>query len=441
MQTTKINHLESLCVIHADFDIWSGQTRLITEDIVIGQGGKLPSGKVAKLGSKHVCDPAALKGFQRLKTETRRLMLRHGMPFMNGFAVPVSSADGILAELDRISDEFDRLKQDFLHGYHHAVESWIQENLDDGDVIRQGVMPVGAVEKRLGFEYQVFMIQPVEDGKAIASLSKKVEGLGGDLLDEVADEATKFFSRNLSGRTECGVTTRNTLARIRDKIDGLSFLNNSFIPLVDLLDETVSGYDSNADGRVIRAPFFYQILAATLILSDRKRIEEYVNGDITVDGLAQHYTPGDDEASAKPVKLSRKDLSAAPVQQPFQDDGQAETQSQSSDLKGDEPQTALPLSDIQPSVAETVANEQSSEPRQVSQEELDALDDDLNRFFGGNATAVDAQASDALDQTPEKVTEESPVITEAVEIRPAADVNNSEAFPEMPEMDDEDCFF
>lgn len=59
MQTTKINHLESLCVIHADFDIWSGQTRLITEDIVIGQGGKLPSGKVAKLRSKHVCDPAA----------------------------------------------------------------------------------------------------------------------------------------------------------------------------------------------------------------------------------------------------------------------------------------------------------------------------------------------------------------------------------------------
>ncbi len=59
----------------------------------------------------------------------------------------------------------------------------------------------------------------------------------------------------LAGRDQCAVTTRQTLRNIRDKVDGLSFLNSAF-PLVKLLDQTLRGYEQHADGRNIVAPFF-----------------------------------------------------------------------------------------------------------------------------------------------------------------------------------------
>lgn len=470
--TKKIEHLESLCVIHVDFDIWSGQTRLSAEDFRLGKGGKLPSGKVAKLGSKHVCDPATLKGFQRLKTETRRLMLRHGMPFMSGFAVPTARADIIIEELGRIADEFAKLKRVFLDGYHAAVESWIQENPEEEEAIRAGVLPLDTVEKRIGFEYQVFMIQPLDtDSTTGQLLEKKVKGLGGDLLDEVAEEATSFFSRNLSGREECGISTRNTLLRIRDKIDGLSFLNNAFIPLVNLLDETVRGYTLHAEGRVIKAPFFYQVVAATLIMSDRKRIEEYVSGAVTLDEVTDSVTPIG--------QLSRNDLSSAPkVQTKGADADQASTSVKVAQTEGQvatldrkpapqEQQTDLSenndMAPVQQELGQIVVDSQEGE---VSQAELDALDDDLDRFFGQanqaeEAFAPEVEVSEAVTAQAESVgsTEsaqaaepaaigqvvairtERPETTKKAEPVPVAKVSGGENFSKMPEFDEEEDFF
>lgn len=287
-----IKHLESLCVIHVDFDIWSGQTRLTPNDLKLGEGGEIPPEKIAQLGSKKICDPAKLKGFNRLKTEARRLLLSYGLPFMNGFAVPASKADEICDKLNTVSNEFEALKQTFINGYNAAVEEWITENPEYKNAIRAGALPRTAVEKRIGFEYQVFMIQPINDNESTTkSLDRKIENLGQDLLEEVTKESQKFFLRNLSGRKTCGVTTRMSLKNIRDKVDGLSFLNGSLIPLVNLLDETLNGYEQHAQSRVIEAPFFYQVLAAVLIMSDRQRIEEYATGAVTLASMTESLTP------------------------------------------------------------------------------------------------------------------------------------------------------
>ncbi|EHK7495360.1 DUF3150 domain-containing protein [Escherichia coli] len=284
---TKVNHLQSLCVIHVDFDIWSGQTRLSASDLKLGEGGEIPPEKVAQLGSKKICDPAKLKGFHRLKTETRRLLLKFGMPFMNGFAVPVSKTDEICNKLNDISIQFNQLKQDFINGYNKAVDEWCLENPEYEGAIRAGALPKETVEERIGFEYQVFMIQPVSEDEANAKrLNRKVERLGDDLISELVQEANKFYMERLAGRDQCAVTTRQTLRNIRDKVDGLSFLNSAFNPLVKLLDQTLRGYERHADGRNIVAPFFYQVVAAVLIMSERNRIEQYVNGSITVESMA-----------------------------------------------------------------------------------------------------------------------------------------------------------
>lgn len=283
--SSQIKHLDSLSVVQIDFNIWSGQTRLRPEDFNLGVGGELPSEKVAQLGSKKIIDTANLKGFHRLKQEARRMLSRYGMPFMNGFAVPLDKTIEICERLDKIEQEFDELKQAFVKDYYDAIDNWARENPELEKAIRDGALSQSDVESRIGFEYQLFQIAPVGDEATATRLSRRVNGLGNDLIEEIVKSATEFYNERLLGNRQVSISTRRTLIALRDKIDGLSFLNNAFTSLVQLLNETIKGYETHAVGRNITEPFLWQVIGAVLILSDRDRIAQYANGTVTVDAM------------------------------------------------------------------------------------------------------------------------------------------------------------
>lgn len=280
---TTNNILDNLCVVHTDFDIWSGQTRLNPSDLKLGDGGEIPPERLAQLGSKKICDPAKLKGFHRLKTECRRMLLRNGMPFMNGYALPVKFLDEIQERLAEVESEFNQLRTEFVSGYQAAVEEWCQENPEYASSIRNGALPQSEVEKRIGFKYEVFMVQPVKGG----TLDKSVQGLGEALIDEISAEAEKFYLERLARKDSVEVTTKKTIKNIRDKVDGLSFLNPEFGSIVSMLDEILVGYDTQAEGRNIVAPFIYQLTAGVLVLTSREKITQYATGSLSLDDEAQ----------------------------------------------------------------------------------------------------------------------------------------------------------
>lgn len=280
-----VSLLDQLCLIHADFDIWSGQTRLTPTDLKLGVGGEIPPEKLALLGSKKVCDPARLKGFHRLKSEARRYLLTHGMPFMNGFAVPAAKVLEITNKLDEISTEFAQLKAEFINGYSQAIDEWCTAYPEYEVALRAAVLPKHTVEQRLGFDYQAFMIatsgDPLSDGK----LGQRVGLLGEELLTEVVKEASTFYVDVLAGREQCNVATRKTLRNLRDKLNGLHFLDGSLSSLVALLDRTLQSYEQAKEGRYVVAPYFYEIVASVLIMSDRNRIEQYASGSLTLEAM------------------------------------------------------------------------------------------------------------------------------------------------------------
>lgn len=423
----KVQHLDNLCVVHVEQSNWSGQTRLDPKDIKLGIGGEVPSDTVFQLGSKKVCDPERLKAFTRIKSASRRLLKRHGLPFMNGWAVPIDKVDEITQDLNEMKQEFQDVKNLFLNDYDLALEEWIRDNPDHAEAIRAGALPKDVVEKRISFNYQVFMIQPVSaDPNITNSLNEKVVGLGDELIDEIVNDANRFFDSNLRGRTDCGVTTRLTLTRLRDKIDGLSFLNASFDPLVNLLDETLSVYD-NADGRNVRSPYFYQIVAATLILGSHDKINEYANGLITLDDQAAAANPdyeGEGENDTSPfTPLSDDELKSmftdhiadpATEQEPESDDSADFVPLSDDELKAmfgeeanaisTEPETAsvddensddgiVSLSDEERKAMFGYEPEESTDDAIIEQSEpdveqdlaastsLEALEDDMDDFF------------------------------------------------------------
>lgn len=421
MTTTKPNHLENLSIIQVDFDIWSGQARLSPSDIKLGIGGEIPPEKVAQLGSKKICDPSKLKGFNRLKTETRRLLLKYGMPFMNGFAVPVKRTDEIIARLDSISLQFNQMKLDFVNNYNLAVNEWCYENPEYASAIRAGAISKEKVEDRIGFEYQVFMIQPVGDSEGnVSRLNRKVERLGNDLIDEVVQEANKFYLERLAGRDQCAVTTKQTLRNIRDKVDGLSFLNSAFSPLVSLLDQTILGYGTNSEGRNIVAPFFYQVMASVLIMCEKDRIEQYANGAITVESVTDNC-------------IQTLGITTAPV---------INVQPQSSESKAADILQQLELSSDSEEPANTEVKSKIPEDLQ------DDIDSFFNSFMPKENDSANAEETD-LDTNTEDCANDTPTVdTPTVLETPAVVVMQEQALVAAPVAhqppvndDDDDMFF
>lgn len=276
---------EQVVVVDLDINIWSGQRKLDTADIRIGQGGELPPEKVANLGNKKIVDPAALNPFHRIKTQARRFLADHGMPFLGGWACPADKYDAIKVRLEGFEQEFEDAKQHFIAEYDNAVKSWVADNPEYANEILRGVMDYRDVERRIGFSFETFKLQPAVEDEG-EKLERKITRLGDDLIDEVAAAAAKFAD-TLVGRDRIASTTSITLKGIRDKVEGLAFLNGNLQPVADLLSDTIAGYDLHRDGRNIVAPFIYQVQAVALTLADPDRIERFARGEIEIDQAAK----------------------------------------------------------------------------------------------------------------------------------------------------------
>lgn len=321
--------LQELVVVNADYDIWSGQVRLEDKDIKLGEGGELPPDRVAQLGNKTICDPASLKVFRSLRGATRRMLEGYGLPFLTGWAVPRSKLSEILGKLETARITFEQEKQAFLDNYDSSIQNWIANNVGYEEAIRNGVLDRNSVEKRLDFNYQVFHIQPVSgEPNAEKRLADQTKGLAGQLFREIETEADEFYQKYLRGKAEISVRTRKRLECLADKVDGLSFLNRAFEPVVRLLRETVDGYDQHADHGPIGAPFFFQIHSVVTILRDQAQMKDFADGNPAAQpdddafdmALPAHMTqtvsaPPAVQASAAPVKPARQVPQA--VQQSF----------------------------------------------------------------------------------------------------------------------------
>lgn len=278
---------EKIFVVDAEINIWSGQRKLDAADIRLGQGGELPPEKVANLGNKKIADPESLRPFHRVKTSLRRYLNDIGMPFLGGWACPLDKFDEVKSRMENYQTEFEQEKLRFLADYNHKVEEWLLANPDYEDEIRRGVMHRDDVEKRIRFGYHTFKLIPAVDEDAEGQrLERRVAGLGDELLYEVADAAARFADQ-LIGREQIAVTTSITLKGLRDKIEGLAFLNGNLQPIADLLTDTLSGYQLHRDGRNIVAPFIYQVQAVALTLADVDRIERFARGEIDIDQRAK----------------------------------------------------------------------------------------------------------------------------------------------------------
>lgn len=273
----KTQTLSKLVICHIDCTIWSGRKRLRPDDFKLADGSQLPPREVASLGSKKICDPEALAQFDRLKKEAQRLCEQIGIRFLGGYALPEDRADALIPELERIQKAFVRARDQFLRNYDQVTLQWTDRHPDFADSIRSAITPVEQVAQRLQFEFTFYRIEPGK--QAPKGFKQKVSDMGNTLMQEIAREAGELFNRSLCGKDQIGQRTLGPLRRMREKLDGLAFLDRRAQPLVRGIDQLLPRLPSTG---TISGSLFHELLALVLILGDPVKMKQYGEGKLSL---------------------------------------------------------------------------------------------------------------------------------------------------------------
>ncbi|AMK79369.1 MULTISPECIES: DUF3150 domain-containing protein [Methylomonas] len=289
--------LDRVVLIKVDANIYGARKKLKKEDLVLADGSKLPPEDLASLGSKRLLDPDKLTVFNRLKKEAERICLRVGTRFLGGFAVPVESAAGITAELERIALDFAAAKTEFIAGYDAAVNDWVVRHPEFAGIIEQAVDSVEFVSTRLSFDFLVVSVslpdslQPAD----VARLDSKIGSLSEQMFYEISVEANQLIEQSLLGKEQVTRNALRPIRRMRDKLDGLGFLDHRVAPVVSTIDDLLARIPNKG---AIEGSILQEILATAMLLSDPDKTRRHGEGllvnqtpvveETDVDEIAEH---------------------------------------------------------------------------------------------------------------------------------------------------------
>lgn len=278
--------LDRMVLVKVEANIYGARKKLKKEDLVLADGSRLPPEDLASLGSKRLLDPDQLAVFNRLKNEAERICLRVGTRFLGGYAIPKEAVSDIVVELERIGEDFASAKTEFLDGYDAAVNDWIVRHPEFACIIEKAVDSVELVSTRLSFDYLLVSVGlpetlPVEE---VVRLESKIGSLSQQMFYEISVDANLFIEQSLIGK---GQVTRNALRpikRMRDKLDGLSFLDYRVAPVVQTIDELLNRIPGKG---AIEGGILQEILATAMLLADPDKMRRHGSGLLTVQSLVK----------------------------------------------------------------------------------------------------------------------------------------------------------
>jgi len=156
--------------------------------------------------------------------------------------VPAAKAPALLDELDALGQRYRDARAAFLAGYDGQLAAWTQQQPPEWQkLIRDALVPAEYVGGRLSFAVQVVRFAaPDPEVVAHGGLDDALSGLGAQVFHEIGQTARETLEKSF--RDKAAVTRRalGPLASIRDKLDGLSFLDSRFRAVVGEIDRLLA---------------------------------------------------------------------------------------------------------------------------------------------------------------------------------------------------------
>lgn len=243
--TTTSKIIDNLVVIMLNISLWQGRKKLRAEDLE-EKGiatSQLPPEKLASLGSKRIISPEAVNVFMALKRRAERACLAAGVRFLGGYAIPEERMPALQMELEKVVQEFNEEKSQFLTQYETTVNCWADENPEWREAIMRAVDSPFHVAAQLQCGFTALKINPAKGAES--TLDNQVKGLRGQLEKEIAQAAKVAWEEAFQGKLSVRKTALNKLESIAEKLNGLSFLDAQ----VGALHQTLSSVIGQCKGK------------------------------------------------------------------------------------------------------------------------------------------------------------------------------------------------
>lgn len=262
--------IDQVVCLNIDCSIWSGRKKLTPADFRNTGSDDLPPADLASLGSKKICNPAALRIFDTLKKQAHREAAKVGIRFLGGYAIPETKAQDLAKVLDDIREQFDEARAKFVNEYDDEIDKWVAKHPNWSASIRAVVPSSSHVESRIGFDYQAFEVKA--SGITTAGLDRAVNGLADQLYYEVAREAFDYYDISLCGKPYGTQKTLRPLRSIRSKLEGLSFIDGTVTPIISMIDHVLESMPAKGH---IEGADLAKLVGVVHILSDKARMLTY----------------------------------------------------------------------------------------------------------------------------------------------------------------------
>lgn len=209
--------LKKIAVVMLDVATWTGRKVLSEKD---REKLGLPRTDAVTVGQKRIIDPADVAVFQTLRKRAERECLKVGTRFLGGYAVPLDRVDELLTKLREVKEEFDHEAATLKATVHDRVSEWVGQHSEVRDIFTD-VRSLN-IQPRMHFRYHAITVMPVDGDE---ETERRASQLGNGLLREIAVEAERFWENSLKGRTTVTQRALRPLRAMRDKLEGLSFVD------------------------------------------------------------------------------------------------------------------------------------------------------------------------------------------------------------------------
>ena len=233
---------DRLVFVSLDITGWSGKKTLTPEDLGLDRK-QLPPETLVSLGEKQLIDPEALRAFTSIRSAARRSCLEVGVRFLGGYAIPAAKAQALLDRLDALGQRYGEARTAFLAHYDDRLAAWAEQQPPEWQkLIRDARVPTEYVGGRLSFAVQAVRFGAPDPAMVTHSgLNRALAGLGDRVFHEVAQLAREALEQSFQGKTEVTRRALSPLQSIRDKLDGLSFVDSRFRTVVEEINRLLAG--------------------------------------------------------------------------------------------------------------------------------------------------------------------------------------------------------
>lgn len=149
-----------------------------------------------------------------------------------------------------------------------------------------------SVKQKINADFAVFRFVPAEaEIDKTDSLKRTVDGLFDEVIEDVAKRSRLLHKRSVTGKSADDLSQRtlSTLKVMKEKLNGLRFLNGGVAPMIDLINRLLSLMPTRGK---FTPDQFNALNAALSVLCSEQLLVEVATGKLTLDSYLANALPG-----------------------------------------------------------------------------------------------------------------------------------------------------